>query len=54
MITGTEMITGRERKILAYLQDKETVTLDDMISPFVFLPATATPRGDAVPETVST
>ena len=34
MITGTEMITGRERKILAYLQDKETVTLDDMIAAF--------------------
>ena len=29
------------------------VTLDDMISPFAFLPAAA-PRGDAVPETVST
>ena len=29
------------------------VTLDDMISPFAFLPATA-PRGDAVPETAST
>jgi len=29
------------------------VTLDDMISPFAFLPATA-PRADAVPETVST
>ena len=29
------------------------VTLDDMISPFAFLPVAA-PRGDAVPETVST
>jgi FeS assembly SUF system regulator len=29
------------------------VTLDDMISPFAFLPAAA-PRADAVPETVST
>ena len=29
------------------------VTLDEMISPFAFLPAAA-PRGEAVPETVST
>jgi FeS assembly SUF system regulator len=29
------------------------VTLDEMISPFIFLPAAA-PRGEAVPETVST
>jgi hypothetical protein len=34
MITGTDWITGRQRKVLAYLQDQETVTIDDVIEAF--------------------